>query len=42
VAALRGDRFELYLPDLQAVVEAKTADPDTFLAGLSQLRRRPT
>jgi short-subunit dehydrogenase len=39
VAALRGHHFELYLPDLKAVVQAKTADPDTFLAAMSQMRR---
>jgi short-subunit dehydrogenase len=33
VAAIEGDRFEHYLPDLKAVVEFKTGDPDAFFAG---------
>ena len=32
VAAIEGDRFEHYLPDLKAVVEFKTGDPDAFFA----------
>jgi short-subunit dehydrogenase len=32
IAAIEGDRFEHYLPDLKAVVEFKTADPDAFFA----------
>jgi short-subunit dehydrogenase len=32
IAAIEGDRFEHYLPDLRAVVEFKTGDPDAFFA----------
>ena len=32
IAAIEGDRFEHYLPDLKAVVEFKTGDPDAFFA----------
>jgi short-subunit dehydrogenase len=31
-AAIEGDRFETYVPDLKAVVELKTSDADTYLA----------
>ena len=37
VAAIEGDAFENYLPDLQAVVEFKTADIDAFLDGAAAL-----
>lgn len=37
VAALTSDRFEHYLPDMKAVVEMKTADIDSFLAGMRAL-----
>lgn len=29
------DRFEHYLPDLKAVVDAKNADLDAFIAGMA-------
>jgi short-subunit dehydrogenase len=32
--ALDGDRFEHYLPDMKAVIEAKTSDIEGFLAGM--------
>ena len=32
VAAIEGDRFEHYLPDLRSVAELKTADIDAYLA----------
>jgi short-subunit dehydrogenase len=32
IAAIEGDRFEHYLPDLKGVVEFKTGDPDAFFA----------
>jgi short-subunit dehydrogenase len=32
IAAIEGDRFEHYLPDMKAVVEFKTGDPDSFFA----------
>jgi short-subunit dehydrogenase len=31
-AAIEGDRFEHYLPDMKGVVEFKTGDPDAFFA----------
>lgn len=37
VAAIEGDRFETYAPDLKGVVEWKTADPDGFLAGAAAM-----
>ena len=39
VAAIEGDRFEHYLPDMKAIVEAKTADPDSFIAGMAAMGR---
>lgn len=39
IAALGGDRFEHYLPDLKAVVDAKTADPDSYIAGAAAMVR---
>lgn len=33
IAALDGDGFEHYVPDLKAVVDAKNADLDAFIAG---------
>jgi hypothetical protein len=32
IAAIEGDRFEHYLPDLKGVVEFKTGDADAFFA----------
>ena len=40
VAAIEGEGFEHYLPDLKAVVEFKTGDIDTFLAGSAEAMRR--
>ena len=37
VAALDSDAFEHYEPDLKAIVESKTADIDTFLAGVAEM-----
>ena len=34
VDAIESDRFEHYLPDLKAVIEAKTADIDAFMVGI--------
>ncbi len=34
VDAIDSERFEHYLPDMKAVVEAKTTDIDTFMAGM--------
>jgi short-subunit dehydrogenase len=35
VAAIEGDRFEHYVPDLSSVVEWKTANIDEFIAGVA-------
>ncbi len=40
VAAIEGEGFEHYLPDLKAVVEFKTSDIDTFLAGAAEAMRK--
>jgi short-subunit dehydrogenase len=39
VAAIDSDRFEHYLPDMKAVVEMKTSDPDGFMAGMIETTR---
>jgi short-subunit dehydrogenase len=39
IAAIEGDRFERYVPDLRSIVEFKTADPDSFLAGAADMAR---
>ena len=36
IAAIEGDTFEHYLPDLKGVAEFKTSDIDTFLAGSAE------
>ncbi len=36
VAAVGGERIEVYVPDLRAVVEMKTADLDGFLRGMAE------
>lgn len=36
IAAMASDRFEHYLPDLKAVVDAKNADVDAFIAGMAR------
>jgi short-subunit dehydrogenase len=35
IAAIEGDRFESYVPDLSAIVEWKTANIDQFLEGVA-------
>jgi short-subunit dehydrogenase len=37
IAAIEGDQFEHYLPDMKAIVEMKTTDVDGFLAGVAAL-----
>lgn len=37
VGAIEGDAFEVYAPDMKAVVEWKTTDPDGFLAGAAAM-----
>ncbi len=39
VAAIEGEGFEHYLPDLKAVVEFKTGDIDAFLSGSAEATR---
>ena len=40
IAALDTERFEHYLPDMKAVVDAKNADIDAYIAGASQMAPR--
>lgn len=40
-AAIEGDAFEHYLPDLQSIVAFKTTDIDTFLEGAAAMGREP-
>lgn len=40
IAALDSDRFEHYLPDLKAVVDAKNADLDSYIAGAAAMARQ--
>jgi len=40
VALMEGDTFEAYLPDLKAVAEFKTSDPDAYLAGAADMARQ--
>jgi short-subunit dehydrogenase len=37
IAAIEGDAFEHYLPDMKAIVEMKTSDAGGFLAGVAQM-----
>ena len=40
VAAMEGDSFEHYVPDMRSIVEAKTANPDPFIEGMASMLRR--
>jgi short-subunit dehydrogenase len=40
IAALGSDRFEHYLPDMKAVVDAKNADIDAYITGAAAMERR--
>lgn len=40
MAAIDSDRFEHYVPDMRAVVEMKTADPERYLEGMMELQRQ--
>ncbi|CAM4196821.1 SDR family NAD(P)-dependent oxidoreductase [Mycobacterium senriense] len=40
IAALDSERFEHYLPDMKAVVDAKNADLDAFIAGAAGMASR--
>jgi short-subunit dehydrogenase len=39
VTAMEGDSFEHYVPDMRAIVESKTADPDPFIKGMAAMVR---
>jgi short-subunit dehydrogenase len=39
VAAMESDSFEHYVPDMKAVIEMKTSDPDTFMQGMADMVR---
>jgi len=40
IDALSSDKFEHYVPDMKAVVDAKNADIDTFIAGVAGMAPR--
>jgi short-subunit dehydrogenase len=40
VAAIEGEGFEHYLPDMKAIIEAKTSDPDSFIKGMASMARK--
>lgn len=40
IAALGSDRFEHYLPDMKAVVDAKNTDVDAYIAGAAAMAKR--
>jgi hypothetical protein len=40
IAALGTNRFEHYLPDMKAVVDAKDADIDAYIAGAAGMASR--
>jgi short-subunit dehydrogenase len=42
VAAMEGDTFEHYVPDMKGIVEAKTSNPDPFIEGMASMLRSAT
>jgi short-subunit dehydrogenase len=40
IEALGSDKFEHYVPDMRAVVDAKNADLDAFIAGVAGMAPR--
>lgn len=36
VAAMEGDSFETYFPDMKGIIEMKTSDPDSFIRGMAE------
>lgn len=38
--AIEGDAFEVYSPDMRAIVEWKTGEPDPYLAGVAEMAAR--
>jgi short-subunit dehydrogenase len=39
VAAMEGESFEHYVPDMRGIIESKTADPDPFITGMAAMLR---
>ncbi len=39
IAAMQSDRFEHYVPDMLAIVESKTSNPDPFIKGMASMLR---
>jgi short-subunit dehydrogenase len=39
VTAMQGDSFEHYLPDMRAIIESKTSNPDPFIEGMAAMLR---
>lgn len=35
--AMEGTRFESYVPDMKAIIESKTSDPDPFIEGMASM-----
>ena len=42
IGAMEGTTFEHYVPDMRAIVEAKTKDPDPFIEGMAAMARAAT
>jgi short-subunit dehydrogenase len=42
VGAMESESFEHYVPDMRAIVESKTADPDPFIKGMAAMLRNAT
>jgi short-subunit dehydrogenase len=42
VAAMESDNFEHYVPDMKAIVESKTSNPDPFIEGMAAMLRSAT
>jgi short-subunit dehydrogenase len=42
VSAMESDTFEHYVPDMKAIVESKTSNPDPFIEGMAAMLRSAT
>jgi short-subunit dehydrogenase len=42
VSAMESDSFEHYVPDMRAIVESKTSNPDPFIEGMAAMLRGAT
>ena len=42
IVAMEGDTFEHYVPDMRAIVESKTSNPDPFIEGMAAMLRSAT